>query len=291
MHDPKTTLKWPGGELNLEAPKVMGVLNVTPDSFSDGGQYLQEKKAIDQAWKIAKEGADILDVGAESTRPGAQDVDVKTEQERLWPVLESLSENHYPIPISLDSKKPAVVRWVLEKKWAQIVNDVGGLRKPEMRDVILKFNVPVILMHMFGTPETMQKDFRYRDVVHDILEFFQGRITECGLKENLVLDPGIGFGKSVENNLEIFRRFPEFKALGFPLLIGASRKSFIGKLFDRTADDRLEESLAVAAISVFQGASIVRAHDVAATVRVVRMAKAILGTPKPPFASGDTVAS
>ena len=168
-----------------------------------------------------------------------------------------------------------MVRHALGQGWVQILNDVDGLRNPEMVEVVKAFQVPVVVMHMFGQPQTMQQDFHYEDVVRDLMEFFRVRLDEAGLQENVVIDPGLGFGKSVEHNLAIVRRLPEFKALGHPILLGASRKSFIGKVLDVEVEDRLEGSLAVAAMAAWQGASILRVHEVRATSRVLKMITSI----------------
>ncbi len=253
----------------------MGILNVTPDSFSDGGKYIDPERALAQAWKIQKEGADLLDIGAESTRPGSEGVSEEEEKKRLWSVLRKLKEEEYPLPISLDSCKASLVEAAIKEGLIQMVNDVQGLRDPEMVRVVKENQVPVCIMHMFGVPRSMQSEYVYEDVVSDLITFFKERLKETGLKDNVILDPGIGFGKSVKHNLQILQRLPEFLELGHPILIGASRKSFIGKTLDVDVEERLEGSLAVAAISAYQGASILRVHDVQETVRVVRMAEAI----------------
>jgi dihydropteroate synthase len=265
--------------------RVMGTLNVTPDSFSDGGRFLEPDKAVERAFAIAEEGADLLDIGAESTRPGAEPVPEEEERRRLWPVLERLAREKFPLPVSLDCAKPALVAEAWDTGWIAIVNDVEGLRNPEMVRVVRERNAPVILMHMWGTPRTMQQDFRYGDVVADLIAFFRRRIEETGLAEQVTVDPGIGFGKSVEQNLEILRRLREFGVLGRPILVGASRKSFIGKVLDLPDPaDRLEGSLAAAAVAAMNGASIVRVHDVRATVRFLKLFSAAGGTPQ---AGGD----
>jgi dihydropteroate synthase len=275
MEKPRYKLHWPGGELVLDRVHVMGILNVTSDSFSDGGAFLEHSKAVARALQIVEEGADILDIGAESTRPGAEPISLDEERRRVFPILEELERRKLPIPISLDCRKPDIVAEVLDRRWVQIVNDVEGLRNPEMVEVVKKFKAPVILMHMFGDPQTMQSEYAYEDVVTDLILFFRKRLAEAGLEENVVLDPGIGFGKSADHNLEILRRLAEFKAIGFPVLIGASRKSFIGKILNVEVGERLEGSLAAAAVAVQNGASILRVHDVRATVRFVRMLQAM----------------
>lgn len=257
----------------------MGILNVTPDSFYDGGAYSHLDKAIERAWAMVDEGADLIDIGAESTRPGAPVVSLEEEKARLYPVLEQLKAEKFPLPISLDSSKPEIVTETAKKGWIQIANDITGLRNPSMVLAVVKNELPVIIMHMFGTPQTMQQDYFYDDVVTDIIDFFKRRLNDCRLKENVVLDPGLCFGKGVEHNLAILNRLSEFHTIGFPILIAASRKSFVGKILDTESDDRLEGSLAAAAIAVDRGAKMLRVHDVKQTVRVVKMIEAIK---KPP---------
>lgn len=281
MDPRKFQLYWPGGELKLDRCRLMGILNVTPDSFSDGGAFLDSSYAVRRAWKILKEGADILDIGAESTRPGAMGVDIEMERSRLWPILKKLAENRFPLPISLDSTKPELVEEAWDLGWIQIVNDVEGLRNSKMRDVVKKLKAPCVIMHMYGSPRTMQEDFQYDDVVKDLITFFRKKLKECDLDENIVLDPGIGFGKNVKHNLEILNRLEEFQVLGHPVMIGSSRKSFIGKVLEAETNDRLEGSLASAALAIERGAKIVRAHDVRATRRAIRMVEAIRGTSAP----------
>ncbi|MFH1261914.1 MAG: dihydropteroate synthase [Pseudomonadota bacterium] len=257
--------------------QVMGILNVTPDSFSDGGKFFDPGKAVERAFQMKEEGADWIDIGAESTRPGSDGVDEATERERLWPILTRLARERFPVPISLDTSKPAIVHAAAAEGLIRMVNDVRGLRDPEMVKVVRETKLPVVLMHMFGEPRTMQQDFHYDDVVKDLIRFFEQRLVEIGLKENVILDPGIGFGKSVEQNLEILRRLSEFRTLGCQILVGASRKSFIGKVLDLEVGERLEGGLAAAAIATWNGASMLRVHDVGPTVRVVRMVEAIQG--------------
>lgn len=253
--------------------KVMGILNVTPDSFYDGGRYLDTSSAVERAKKIVEEGAHIIDVGAESTRPGSNAISEDEEIARLSPVLEAIADFSW-IPVSLDTSKPRVAEYFLKKGLADMINDVEGIRNPDMIDTLRKFNVPAVIMHMFGKPRNMQKVYEYDDVVKDIIKFFDDRVRVSGL-DKLIIDPGIGFGKSVENNLEIIRRLDEFTALRFPVLIGASRKSFIGKVLDEDPDQRLEGSLGALAISVMKGVKMVRVHDVKESVRTLKMIEAI----------------
>lgn len=269
-------LTWKGGALSLHRCRVMGILNLTPDSFYDGGKYTSVDAAMDRAWEMVDEGADIIDIGAESTRPGSPGISIEEEKNRLFPVLQRLAEEKFPLPVSLDTSKPEVLSEACSQQWVQIANDITGLRNPAMVFAIVSNEIPVILMHMFGTPQTMQQDFHYEDVVKDLIDFFRKRLGECRLKTNVVLDPGLCFGKSVQHNLEILQRLKEFQTLGFPILIGASRKSFIGEILKTQSDDRLEGSLAAAAVAVSNGAKILRVHDVKETVRTVQLVESIM---------------
>lgn len=257
--------------------KVMGILNVTPDSFYDGGRFLRPPDAVERALAIIDEGAHIIDVGAESTRPGSEGISVETEISRLEPVLKKIRKLS-DIVISLDTNKHDVAKRFLGEGLADMINDVTGLKDPDMVNVIREFDVPAVAMHMFGQPKNMQEVYEYKDVVLDIKDFFKDRIYKTGLK-NIILDPGIGFGKSVENNLEIIRRFREFTTLGFPMMVGISRKSFIGKILDLDAPERLEGSLGALAVSIMNGARIVRVHDVKESLRVIKIVEAIENVP------------
>jgi len=271
-------LKFQDKGMKIERTLVMGVLNVTPDSFSDGGLYHEPEAAIQRAKEMAMEGADIIDIGGESSRPFSQPISAEEEWGRVEPVIEGLA-NQLDIPISIDTYKPEVAKKALEAG-ASMINDITGLRKEEMMDVLLQYEVPAVIMHMKGEPRTMQENPQYKDVISEILKFFRERVQraeERGItRDRMVIDPGIGFGKTVEHNLQILARLREFKSLGIPILIGSSRKSFIGKVLDVDVGQRLEGSLAAAAISIMNGANILRAHDVKETVRVARMADAIL---------------
>ena len=256
--------------------RVMGILNVTPDSFSDGGRYATLESAVARAFAMVDEGADLIDVGGESTRPGAPSVSEDEELSRVLPLLRALRREGFSKPVSLDTAKPSVARKALDEGLVSMLNDVGGLRDPAMVDVVRAHGCPAVMMHMFGDPRTMQQAYRYDDVVTDLVAFFERRIEETGLREQLILDPGLGFGKSVEHNLAIISRLGEFKALGFPILVGASRKSFIGAVLDVPVEERLEGSLAIAAMAVERGADMLRVHDVRETRRVVTMTEALL---------------
>ena len=254
---------------------VMGILNVTPDSFSDGGRYLAVANAVTRARQMASEGADIIDIGGESTRPGAPVVSADEELRRVLPVIEQISD----LLVSVDTTKAVVAKRALAAG-ARIVNDISALRHDaDMVQVVRDFEAGVVLMHMQGMPATMQENPRYVDVVREVREFLAERIefaVASGVKKTqIAVDPGLGFGKTVEHNRQLVAGLKQFALLGCPIVVGASRKSFIGQLLSRTAPERLPGSLAVAAWAVTQGAQIVRAHDVAATVDVVRMLMAL----------------
>jgi dihydropteroate synthase len=255
---------------------VMGVLNVTLDSFSDGGTFFDRKTAVEHAKRMVEEGADIIDVGGESTRPGSTRVTVEEELRRVIPVIESLSG--IDTVISIDTCKPEVA-FKAFKAGARMLNDVFALRTKGMAEFAANQNLPVVLMHMQGTPKDMQKKPEYGDVVEDIKLFFDERIafaTEKGVKkENIIIDPGIGFGKTLEHNLEIIRRLAEFRKHGRPILIGPSRKSFIGTVLNLPVNERLEGTIAAATACVLNGADIVRVHDVKEVARAVKIADAI----------------
>lgn len=267
------------GELNYERQTlVMGVLNVTPDSFYDGGRRPDPERAIDDALIMAADGAAIVDIGGESTRPGAEPVSTGEELDRVLPIIEGVRRRS-SVPISIDTYKAAVARAAL-CAGADIVNDISALRfDPEMVALLAQERVPVILMHMQGTPRTMQSEPRYDDVVREVGEFLAAqtdRAMRAGLaREQIVIDPGIGFGKSLAHNLSLLRDLSEFLTLGQPLLVGASRKRFIGNLLNLEADERLEGSLAAAVAAALAGANILRVHDVKETVRALRVADAI----------------
>lgn len=269
------TLTYPEGQLTLHRCRIMGILNVTPDSFSDGGQFESAEDAVNRAWDMVDEGADILDIGAQSSRPGADTVGQEEEISRLEPVLQSLHEDQYPIPISLDTYKPEVLSCFAQKKWIQIANDITGLRNEHMVEIVRAQGLPVIAMHMFGMPQTMQDEYHYENVVEDLLAYFRTIMEKYDLYQNIVFDPGIGFGKSVAHNLEIIDRLSEFHQLEAPILLGASRKSFIGKSLNLEVQDRLEPSLAVAAMAVDRGCQILRVHDVLETKKIIQMVEKV----------------
>jgi dihydropteroate synthase len=254
--------------IQTSKPLIMGVLNITPDSFSDGGQHLDADKAIESAKLMISQGADIIDVGGESTRPGAQSVSISDEINRVIPVIEALHRST-DTPISIDTSKPEVMKLAV-KAGASMINDVCALSADGALETVARLNVDVCLMHMQGSPRTMQKDPTYNDVVDDIKDFFSQRIEACievGIAEDkIILDPGFGFGKTLDHNLAILKRFNEFKSFGLPLLAGLSRKSMIGTLLDdRNVDGRVVGSETGAIIAVQNGADIVRVHDVLET--------------------------
>jgi dihydropteroate synthase len=258
---------------------LMGVVNVTPDSFSDGGEFLDPRRAIDHAADLVREGADVLDIGGESTRPGAAAVGTEEERRRVVPVLDGLVG--IGVPVSIDTSKAAVAEAALDAG-ATWVNDVTALRgDPELAALCAERRCEVVLMHMLGDPRTMQEDPRYDDVVDDVRAFLAGRIEAAlaaGIEETRIwIDPGIGFGKTVEHNLELIRRLGELREPGRPILVGASRKSFIGKITGREVGDRLGGTIASSVLAVANGADAVRVHDVAATRDALQTAAAVLG--------------
>ena len=257
----------------------MGVLNVTPDSFSDGGLYLDPERAIARGLELISAGADILDIGGESTRPGAEPVPPEEELRRVIPVIKGLREETEAV-ISIDTYKAVVAEAALEAG-ADMVNDISALRfDGRMGEVLAETAAPVILMHMQGEPRTMQENPHYDDVVSEIISFLRRRIEEAvelGIApERVIIDPGIGFGKRVEHNLEILRRLDELKVLGRPILIGPSRKSFIGQLSGAPVSERLPGTIAAVALGIAKGAAIVRVHDVREVRQAVRIADAIV---------------
>ncbi len=264
-------------ELNLDAPVVMGVLNLTPDSFSDGGRYLPLESALQRAREIHAEGAAIIDVGGESTRPGAAPVSEQQELDRVLPVIERIARE-LDVVISVDTMKPAVMR-AAAQVGAALINDVNALRAPGALQAVADAGVAVCLMHMQGEPRTMQVAPRYADVVSEVDLFLRARVAACvdaGIaRERIVLDPGIGFGKTLEHNLSVLAALARLNTQQLPLLVGASRKSLFQQLLGRPMEARLPGGLAVAALAVWQGVAIVRAHDVRATVDAVKVAHAV----------------
>ena len=270
-----------GVRMDLAAEtRVMGILNLTPDSFSGGSASRRPGDAVEEAGRMVEEGADILDVGGESTRPGAASVPEDEEIRRVVPVVEAI-KRELSVRVSVDTMKARVARLAIEAG-ADMVNDVSSLSDPAMASVIRDGRVPLVLMHMRGTPRTMQQDTEYVDLLSSVVGFLRKRVdraTAAGVADDkIVVDPGLGFGKSASGNLRILRELPTLRSVGRPILVGASRKSFIGTALDLPVGERLEGSLAVAALAAWQGAQFIRAHDVAATKRVTRMIDAIRTT-------------
>lgn len=258
---------------------VMGILNITPDSFSDGGTHLELDRALAGARRMVADGADIIDVGGESTRPGAFPVPIYGEMARVIPVVRELVLE-LDVPISIDTTKAHVALAALEAG-AHIVNDISGFRaEPEIAAVAARYKAGAILMHRRGDPRTMQENPAYQDLIGEILAYLRESVaaaTEAGLSpDNLAIDPGIGFGKNLEHNLEILRRMAEFTVLGLPVLVGTSRKSLIGKVLDLEVDQRLEGTAATVALAIAGGADLVRVHDVKEMARVARMTDAVV---------------
>lgn len=263
----------------LKKTYIMGIINVTPDSFFDGGMYSNTEKAVSRAFKLIEEGADIIDVGGESTRPGAEPVSVDEELKRVMPVIEGISKR-VKIPISIDTYKAKVAEEAINAG-ASIINDISGLRfDPDMPHIAAKYKTPLVLMHIKGTPRDMQKNPKYEAVIPEIIEHFRESLIiakKAGVEDHkIILDPGIGFGKLPEHNLEIIRNLREFTLLGKPILIGVSRKSFIGRILDDAPpEQRLEGTAAAVAVSIINGANIVRVHDVAYISKIVKVVDAI----------------
>jgi dihydropteroate synthase len=269
-----------GRQLQLSRPLVMGTLNVTPDSFSDGGRYASRSLAIGRALEMEGEGADIIDVGGESSRPGAEPIDADTEMRRVLPVIEGIRRASN-VPISVDTYKAETAKAALEVG-ADIVNDISALRFDDaMVGLLAERRAPVILMHMKGTPRDMQKDPTYEDCVEEIAAFLQERVAFCEARgierKNVIIDPGIGFGKRLADNLNILANLRRFREIGVPLLVGASRKKFIGTLHgsNKPASDRIGGSIAAALTAVLNGADIVRVHDVEQTVEALKVLQGV----------------
>lgn len=273
----KQVLDCGGRVLDLSRTAIMGILNVTPDSFSDGGIFLARDAAVTHALAMVEEGADIIDVGGESTRPGAQAVSVQEELDRVIPVIEAIARA-VPVPISIDTSKPDVMRAAVAAG-AGFINDVRALRATDALQTAAALEVPVCLMHMQGEPRSMQHHPVYVDVAGEVRDFLHARIEVCvaaGIpRQRIVIDPGFGFGKTVEHNLDLLRRLGELRAPGSPIMAGLSRKSMIGALFGLSVAQRLHASVALALIAVQNGATMLRVHDVRATREAIRMFEAV----------------
>jgi dihydropteroate synthase len=253
--------------------RIMGILNVTPDSFSDGGKYRALPQALTHAERMISEGADIIDVGGESTRPGSEPVTLQEEMDRVLPVVEQLVKMN--TRISVDTTKSELAHEAL-RLGVGMINDVSGLQyDPALADYVAQYNAELVIMHMKGVPKTMQEEPYWQDIVRDIKAFFQDQVSLAlnrGVKkEKIILDPGIGFGKRLVDNVDVLKNIGEFKAMGFPVMIGASRKSMIGMISGAEIDDRLAGSLAIACIASLRGADILRVHDVAETVQALKV--------------------
>jgi len=266
-------------KLDLSRPLVMGIVNVTPDSFSDGGQHLQRDAALAHAQQLIAEGADILDIGGESTRPGAQPVGVQQELDRVLPVIEGL--RGAPVPVSIDTCKPEVMRAALAAG-VQMVNDINALQDAAAMNAVAANDAAVCLMHKQGNPQTMQQQPHYDNVVAEVAEFLRGRIAAAeaaGIaRERIVIDPGFGFGKTLAHNLDLLRQLGGLRELGVPVLAGLSRKSMLGALTGQDVNHRVSASVAAALIAIQRGASIVRVHDVRETVDALKIWNAVNGT-------------
>ncbi len=276
---PLFKLSWSGYTLDLSLrTHVMGVINVTPDSFSDGGQFFEKERAIEQGLQLGADGADLIDIGGESTRPYSKGISAEEEMNRVIPVIEALSKE-ITIPISIDTLKAQVAREAL-RSGASMVNDISALRSdPEMAAVAAEADVPIILMHMKGTPSDMQVNPTYDDVTAEIIAFLTGAIDQAvsrGIrKERIIVDPGIGFGKSFDHNLKILKELGRFQCLDMPILVGSSRKAFIGRILDKKVHERDTGTMATVAAAVMNGAHIVRVHNVKQAVETVRVIDAI----------------
>lgn len=258
--------------LDTSRPLVMGIVNATPDSFSDGGQHLRRDAAIAHAQQLIAEGADIIDIGGESTRPGAQPVSVREELERVLPIIEGL--RGISVPLSIDTCKPEVMRAAISAG-ASMVNDINALQDAAARDAVAASGVAVCLMHKQGNPQTMQRQPQYDNVVAEVRDFLRGRIAAseaAGIaRERIVIDPGFGFGKTLAHNLDLLRHLDKLRELGMPIMAGLSRKSMLGTITGREVGDRIAASVAAALIAVQHGASIVRVHDVRETVDALKV--------------------
>lgn len=266
-----------GRALDLSRTVLMGILNVTPDSFSDGGIFLSRDAAVAHACQMVEEGADLIDVGGESTRPGAQSVSVQQELDRVIPVVEAIARAVL-VPISIDTSKPEVMRAAVAAG-AGLINDVRALREADALSTAAELAMPVCLVHMQGEPRSMQHSPSYQDVVAEVGDFLEARIATCAAagisRDRIIIDPGFGFGKTAAHNLELLRRLREFNRFGCPILAGLSRKSMIGALFGLPVGERLHASVALAVVAVQNGAAILRVHDVRATREAIRMLEAI----------------
>ena len=266
------------GPLHVDVPAVMGILNVTPDSFSDGGRFIGRDAALRQAETMAQDGAAIIDIGGESTRPGAADVSQQEELDRVLPVIEAVVHNT-DVPVSIDTSRPAIMR-AAAGMGAVMINDIRALREEGALQAAAELQCAVCLMHMQGQPRTMQQEPEYGDVVAEVAGFLAERVRACaaaGLAEDrIIVDPGFGFGKTLRHNIELLANLRQLRSIGRPIMAGLSRKSTLGALTGRDVDERLPASIAAAVVAVIEGATIVRVHDVRETVDALRVAAAVL---------------
>jgi len=266
--------------LDISTPRIMGIVNITPDSFSDGGQYLKQNAALAYAHLLMQAGADILDIGGESTRPGAVAISEQEELDRVMPLIEALRDA--PIPLSIDTSKPAVMRATIAAG-VSMVNDINALQQPEALAIVAASEVAVCLMHKRGNPQTMQQQAEYQDVVAEVQQFLRERmaaIQAAGIAQSrIIIDPGFGFGKTLEHNLALLQQLTAFAGLGVPLLVGLSRKAMLGAITGQDVGSRVYASVAAALLAVQRGANIVRVHDVQATRDALKVWQAVLATP------------
>lgn len=267
-----------GKSLDLSAPHVMGIVNVTPDSFSDGGRFFSADKALEQAQKLVADGATIIDIGGESTRPGSEPVGVDEEIRRVVPTIEAIHKE-LDVVISIDTMKAEVMRAAVAAG-ANLINDVNALRGEGALQAAAELAVPVCLMHMQGTPQTMQQQPHYKDVVSEVNDFLLERVAACeatGIsRSKIILDPGFGFGKTARHNLRLMKHLAIFIDSDLPVLVGVSRKSIIGAMLNVSVEERLAGSLALASIAVWQGAAIIRSHDVRETMQAIRLCEHVM---------------
>ena len=275
--NPDKIIDCAGKSLDLSRPQVMGILNITPDSFSDGGDFFSPEQAVAHAARMVEAGAAIIDVGGESTRPGAPPVSVDEELRRVIPVIEALQAS-LSVPVSVDTRKPEIMQAAVVAG-AGLINDVNALQAPGAVEQAARLGVPVCLMHMQGTPESMQKQPEYGDVVAEVKDFLTGRASLCmqqGIaREQILLDPGFGFGKTTTHNLLLLQHLEQLVASGYPVLAGLSRKSMIGQVLGLPVDKRLYPGVALAVLAVWKGAAMVRCHDVRETLEAIRMCEAV----------------
>lgn len=273
-----TELRFTNGvTLSLESPLIMGIINITPDSFYDGGRYLLYDAAIERSEKLIAEGADMLDLGAASTRPGAEEVTPDEELKRLLPVLEYLVKNHPGFPVSIDTFHASVAKETLEKG-ASLINDISGGADPAMYPIVAEYKVPYVLMHIQGTPKTMQQNPHYEDIVSEVFEYFNERIKKLriGGVSQIIIDPGFGFGKTVEHNYTLLQHIHKFKNLGLPVMAGVSRKSMINKVLKTKPENALAGTVSLNTLALLQGADILRVHDVKEARQVILLVKQYL---------------